>query len=205
MGVPILPGIGALPLVFFQTLELLNIATAMLFFLVSISVMLAVTVWLLYIGQNRWTWSGAGWANTIFLTVGRLLCVSTFPALFKTHKARTDDPRITRLFMVFLDRKVEKKTAIIVAFYCLIVAIYCAAVMASLRFFPGDCKWRMSRERQSRPISFLLLEKRKPHRNEPSRRLCRVQCESVTRTAFLMLRHIYTWSWHCSRSCTRCL
>ena len=45
--------------------------------------------------------------------------------------------------MVFLDRKVEKKTAIIVAFYCLVVAIYCAAVMAFLRFFPvtvsGEC------------------------------------------------------------------
>ena len=168
MGVPTLPGIGAPPLVFFQTLELLNIATAMLFFLVSISVMLAVAVWLLYIGQNRWTWSGAGWANTIFLTVGRLLCVSTFPALFKTHKARTDDPRITRLFMVFLDRKVEKKTAIIVAFYCLVVAIYCAAVMVFLRYFPvaasGQC---LERDNQDRSLFCYLKNASNTGANRP--------------------------------------
>lgn len=64
---------------FFQALEFLNIAIAMLVFLVSITVMLVGTLWLLYsiinIGQNRCSWGRADKVKTIFWMAGRILCM----------------------------------------------------------------------------------------------------------------------------------
>ena len=51
--------------------------------------------------------------NSLFLLVGRWLCVYTFPALFKMHKTRSDRGSQTREFMVFLDRSVESSVQLI--------------------------------------------------------------------------------------------
>ena len=76
--------------------------------------------------------------KTAFLYVGRLLCVHTFPTLFKIHKTRSGGGRQTREFMVFLDRKVENNLLLILAFCFIALSIFYASAMVFVRYFPVE-------------------------------------------------------------------
>ena len=81
--------------------------------------------------------------KTVLLFVGRLLCVRTFPALFKMHKTRSGHGNQTRVFMVFLDREVERSLPFVLAFCSIVFGILCASTVVFFRYFPvelsGDC------------------------------------------------------------------
>ena len=69
--------------------------------------------------------------------MGRKLCVNMLPALFKIHKTYcVHGSQTTRVFMVFLDRKVEDKLALIAAFCSVISSILCTSIMMFFRYFP---------------------------------------------------------------------
>ena len=129
MAVHELPVFGDVPyVVFFQvlgwlayTLELVLLVAA---FSSSILLFLVLTLQLLYQKCCRNTTQrqhrpgcNSRWFRTVFLTVGRLLCVNVFPALFKIHETRSvRSSQMIREFMVFLDREVENDLALITAF-----------------------------------------------------------------------------------------
>ena len=78
-----------------------------------------------------------------FLTTGsRILNVKMFPGLFTKHKSY-DLPKggknkrwVTREFILFLDRRVENETRIIITFYIIAVTIIVLALSAFFRFIP---------------------------------------------------------------------
>ena len=76
--------------------------------------------------------------NSVFLFVGRWLCVQTFPALFKMHKTRSDHGGQTRKFMVFLDRRVESSVPFIAAFCSIVCCIFSTSTAAFFRYFPVE-------------------------------------------------------------------
>ena len=91
--------------------------------------------------------------KTVFLSVGRLVCVNTFPALFKLHKTRVGHGSQTRKFMFFLDRKVENNLPLIAAFCSIVYCIFCSSAMVFLRYFPveesGEC---LEKDNHDRPL-----------------------------------------------------
>ena len=76
--------------------------------------------------------------NSLFLLVGRWLCVHTFPALFKIHKTRSDHGSQTREFMVFLDRRVETTVPFIAAFCSIVCCIFSTSAAVFFRYFPVE-------------------------------------------------------------------
>ena len=76
--------------------------------------------------------------NSLFLFVGRRLCVQAFPALFKMHKTRSDHGGQTREFMVFLDRRVETSVPFIAAFCSIVCCILYTSTAAFIRYFPVE-------------------------------------------------------------------
>ena len=76
--------------------------------------------------------------NSVFLFVGRWLCVQTFPALFKMHKTRSDHGGQTRKFMVFLDRRVESSVPFIAAFCSIVCCIFFTSAAVFFRYFPME-------------------------------------------------------------------
>ena len=154
MVVPTLPVIGVPPsIVLFIILQFLAVAVVYVLFIaaaVSTAVLLSGLPALLYcICNNSRTTRQCGPGGccssmkTAFLFVGRLLCVHTFPALFKVHKTRSGRGSQTREFMVFLDRKVESSLALIAAFCSIVYSIFCTSTMVFFRYFPvegsGEC------------------------------------------------------------------
>ena len=84
------------------------------------------------------------WMESVLLFVGRKLCPSVFPALFKVHKTRSDPgTQSTREFLVYLDRKVENNAGIIFSFCSLAYATISLSAMIFFHFFPvtvsGEC------------------------------------------------------------------
>ena len=149
MAVPTLPVIGTPSIVFFYILEglaftivdvLLTAAGVSTFVLIC-----PVFATRLYrICNNNGTprqcgpSSCCGYMKTVFLSMGRLLCVNTFPALFKMHKTRSDHGNQTRKFMVFLDRKVESSLTLIAAFCSIVYSILFTSSLIFLRYFPVE-------------------------------------------------------------------
>ena len=79
------------------------------------------------------------WFRTVFLTVGRLLCVNVFPALFKIHETRSGrSSQMIREFMVFLDREVENDLALIAAFCSVIYNIFATSTIVFFQYFPVE-------------------------------------------------------------------
>ena len=81
------------------------------------------------------------YATTAFLSVGRWLCVYTFPALFKMHKTRSDCGNPMRSFMGFLgflDRKVENSLILVSAFWSIVCSILCSSTKVFLQYFPVE-------------------------------------------------------------------
>ena len=166
MVVPTLLGIGIPPpIVLFKTLELLALVLVLFFLaatMVSVCVLVHPPVFqaLLYCTKNscrtqRQCGPGSccGCMKTVFLFMGRLLCVNTFPALFKMHKTHRDNGSQKRSFMVFLDRKVESSLVLIAAFCSMAYSIFCISTLVFFRYFPvedsGEC---LEKDNQGRPL-----------------------------------------------------
>ena len=139
--------IGTPSLDFFDTLELVAFALVMALLLAATYTMLMMGS-VLVLSQVKWT-SGCEHGGccrcmkTMFLFLGRMLCVRAFPALFKKHKTRTGNGSRTRVFMVFLDREVESCLPLVFAFCSIELSILCASSMLFFQHFPivasGDC------------------------------------------------------------------
>ena len=163
MVVPTLPGIGVTPpIVLFKTLELLAIVLVSFFLaatMVSVCVLVLPVVFQAVQKDSCRTQrqcgpgSCCGCMKTVFLFMGRLLCVNTFPALFKMHKTHTVHGNQTRKFMVFLDRKVESSSVLVAAFCSLVYSIFCISTLVFFRYFPveesGECR---EKDNQGRPL-----------------------------------------------------
>ena len=75
--------------------------------------------------------------RSVLLFVGRKLCLSVFPALFKVHKTHSDSgTQSTREFLVFLDRKVENNAGIVFSFCSLAYATISLSAMGFFQYFP---------------------------------------------------------------------
>ena len=152
MVVPTLPLIGvAPPLVLFRTG--IGIAIALAYVLLTAAAVSALLVSkqllipILYCikpSTRRRTPKQRGLNNcrrcitSLFLFVGRWLCVQTFPALFKMHKTRSDHGGQTRKFMVFLDRRVETSVPFIAAFCSIVCCIFSTSAAVFFRYFPVE-------------------------------------------------------------------
>ena len=146
MVVPILPLIGVVPIVVFQTLD--GLALSLVWTLLLAAVVPPGVLLYLQVRKHQ---SSTGripkqyrlnglhrCMRTLFLVVGRWLCLQTFPALFKMHKTRSDHGGQTREFMVFLDRKVGNSNALIASFFSIVCIILCSSTKVFLRYFPVE-------------------------------------------------------------------
>ena len=141
---------GAPPLLVFQVLEWLAITFVYALFglaVVSILVLvISLLVKLLYCvkhssktSEQQERLSCCRRKNSVFLSMGRFLCVHTFPALFKLHKTRSEsDQSQTSKLMVFLDRKVEDNVPLVAAFCSVVFCIFCSSAAAFFRYFPVE-------------------------------------------------------------------
>ena len=146
MVVPTLPVIGHPPhLELFKVLEALIITLVYVYITVA-TVFTNVLVYSLVLQtyysrrtSNQCRPCGCcSYMKAKFLSFGRLLCVHTFPALFKKHKTRCGHGGETREFMLFLDRKVENNLALVAAFYSIVFSIFCSSTMVFFRYFPVE-------------------------------------------------------------------
>ena len=91
--------------------------------------------------------------NSVFLFVGRWLCVQTFPALFKMHTTRSDHGGQTRKFMVFLDRRVESSVPFIAAFCSIVCCILYTSAAVFFRYFPVEASTEcLETDNHGRPL-----------------------------------------------------
>ena len=114
MVVPTLPVIGVTPpIIVFTTLEWL--AFSFVYALLVAAIVSFGVMWTSHCRRIPMQCGPRSYCRlkTLFLFVGRMLCVHTFPALFKMHKTRSGHGSQMRSFMVFLDRKVERSLTLI--------------------------------------------------------------------------------------------
>ena len=102
--------------------------------------------------------------KSVFLSMGRKLCVNMLPALFKIHKTYcVHGSQTTRVFMVFLDRKVEDKLALIAAFCSVISSILCMSIMVFFRYFPVKVSEQcLEKDNQERSLFCYLKNRSNP-------------------------------------------
>ena len=150
MATPSLFLIGTPPELFFTMLLLLDCILAYVLFAVAFLVSFILFLALIISMQLlRWMNCGWGtkrqsqpcgccrWMKTVFLSMGRLLCVNMFPALFKKHKTRSvRSSQMTRVFMVFLGRKVENDLVLVAAFCSIVYIIFALAALVFIQYFP---------------------------------------------------------------------
>ena len=144
MVVPTLPVIGVTPpIIVFITLEWL--AFSFVYALLVAAIVSFGVMWTSHCRRIPMQCGPRSYRRlkTLFLFVGRMLCVHTFPALFKIHKTRSGHGSQMRKFMVFLDRKVERSLTLIAAFCSIVYSIFCSSTMVFLRYFPveGSEEW----------------------------------------------------------------
>ena len=76
----------------------------------------------------------------VFIYLYRILNVKLFPGLFKEHKDRHKDQSsnrtVTRVFILFLDRRVENNSVILLAFCFLALAICSSALLVVFHYVP---------------------------------------------------------------------
>ena len=141
MAVPTLVFTLSPSILFFKILNWLAFALLMALYYPTVVfhlvlVYLLIPYWMLRrIPRQRGTGSCRRCTKAVFLSMGRRLCVYTFPVLFKMHKIHSDDSGKTREFMVFLDRKVERSLPLIAAFCCIISGILYSSVAVFLQYF----------------------------------------------------------------------
>ena len=145
MVVPTLPVIGVTPpIMFFYILQWLAIAIAYALSITATVYMFVlvflIPCWMLHrrTPRQRGPSGCCGCMKTVFLCVGRWLCVYTFPALFKMHKTQSDHGNQMRSFMVFLDRKVDNSLALVAAFSCIVFSIFCTSATIFVQYFPVE-------------------------------------------------------------------
>ena len=147
MALPTLPLIGVVPsIVFFQTLEWLALSLLWALLLAAVVPPGVLLHWQVRkhqsstgrIPKQRRLNSFHRCMRTLFLVVGRQLCLQTFPALFKMHKTRSGPGSQTRECMVFLDRKVGNTNVLIAAFWSIVCSILCSSTKVFLRYFPVE-------------------------------------------------------------------
>ena len=145
---PTLPVIGVSPPVaFFHALEWLAFGLVLVLLVGAISSSLLLVVigrvcLVRTLGQHQLD-GCCSYMKAAFLSVGKWLCVYTFPALFKMHKTRSGRGRQLRKFIVFLDREVHFQDStdsliLITAFYSIILSIFCSSTKVLLRYFPVE-------------------------------------------------------------------
>ena len=148
MATPGLFLIGTPPELFFITLLSLNYALA--YALVAVAFLVSFILFLAAIRQLLcWMCCRRGakrrsqpcgccrCMKTVFLSMGRLLCVNMFPALFKKHKTHSvHSSQTTRVFMVFLDRKVENDLVLVAAFCSIVYIIFGLSALMFIQYFP---------------------------------------------------------------------
>ena len=84
------------------------------------------------------------WVVDLLIKGSRILNVFMFPGLFKKLKDRDQRRRqannrlVTRVFILFLDRRVENNFWIIISFYILSLAIFSAGLLAFFRYIPVE-------------------------------------------------------------------
>ena len=82
--------------------------------------------------------------SRIVYTGSRILNVFLFPGLFKKlkdrdqYKSQANNRLVTRVFILFLDRRVEDNFQIIISFYILSLAIFSAGLLAFFRYIPVE-------------------------------------------------------------------
>ena len=127
------PSIG-----FFHTLEWLEFSLVLVLFLpVLVSFCLVISLipyWMLRKTPRQHQPACCRCSKNVFMSVGRRLCVQTFPALFKMHKTRSGRGRQMREFIVFLDRKLDHSLAVITAFCYIAYCILCLSAVVFLQY-----------------------------------------------------------------------
>ena len=82
------------------------------------------------------------WITNFLIAGFRIQSVFLFPGLFKMLKAhdkrQSKSRRVTRKFILFLDRRVENNFQIIISFYFLSLAIFITGLLALFRHIPVD-------------------------------------------------------------------
>ena len=182
--------IGTPSIGFFTTLIELNYALAMVFisavYLISYILIQALIMKLLF-----WMCCRSGtkkqckycgcyrWMKTVILPMGRILCMNMFPALFKKHKIRSvHSSQTTRVFMVFLDRKVENDLALVTAFCLIIYIIFALSALMFIQYFPVHVEYSEEcREEDSHGRALFCYE-----RGYNSSQPWPVDCSSYNRT-----------------------
>ena len=148
MMAPTLPVIGvSTPVAFFHALEWLAFGLILVLLVGAFSSSLLLVVigrvcLVRNLGQHQLD-GCCSYMKAAFLSVGKWLCVYTFPALFKMHKTRSGRGRQLRKFMVFLDREVHfqdntDSLLLITAFYSIILSIFCSSAGVFFRYFPVE-------------------------------------------------------------------
>ena len=139
--------VGAPPLLVFQVLEWLAITLVYALLGLAVVSILVLVISLLVellccVKSSSGTpeqQEGLSCRRRVFLSMGRFLCVHTFPALFKLHKTRSEsDQSQTSKFMVFLDRYVEDNVPLVAAFCSIVFCIFCSSTAAFFRYFPVE-------------------------------------------------------------------
>ena len=144
MALPTRPVIGVIPsIVFFRKLEWLALGVVWELLLAAVVSSVVLGIRLAEYKNNKSPKqhqpnSCRRYVKTVFLFVGRRLCVYTFPALFKMHKTRSDHGGQTREFMVFLDRSVESSVQLIAAFCCIVCCIFFISAAVFFQYFPVE-------------------------------------------------------------------
>ena len=172
MAVPSLPLINTPCSVLFHVLDVLSLLFLFVLYCTTVVSLMVLTLFLhikfvicvrtliipfFLIGSCRtarqcWTNSCSYKCMDEILSAARLLCVNTFPALFKKHKTRSGDSQ-TREFMVLLDRKVENNLVLVAAFCFTAFSIFCSSAMLFVRYFPVDSsKECLEKDSHDRPV-----------------------------------------------------
>ena len=156
MATPGLFLIGKPPKLFFEVMLWLNVALAFVLAAVVHLVSIIVFLALIYTITQLLCWMCCGWGTerqsqpcgccrwmeTVLLAMGRLLCVNMFPALFKKHKTHSvRSSQTTRVFMVFLDRKVENDLVLVAAFCSIVYIIIALAALVFIQYFPVNLEF----------------------------------------------------------------
>ena len=160
MVVPTLPVFGVTPpFMLFYILTWLVVAFVLVLHAAAIVstfvLILLIPYWMLRrrIPRQRGPRGCCGCMKTVFLCVGRWLCVHTFPALFKMHKTRSGHGSQMRSFMVFLDRKVESSLTLVAAFCCMVYSVCYSSTIVFIQYFPVERSEEcLEKDSHSRPL-----------------------------------------------------
>ena len=167
MTVPTLPGtLWPPPLCLFTVLDYGGEALVYLLLVIILAVAYPYSIWISCKGCHSCCCKCSSsccegnrictWITNFLIAGFRIQSVFLFPGLFKMHKAhdkmlkahnkmlkahdkrQSKSRRVTRKFILFLDRRVENNFQIIISFYFLSLAIFITGLLALFRHIPVD-------------------------------------------------------------------